>query len=67
MTHDEMALELTLAGWIVKSPKNQNDCLHKSATSFGFCSSDGSGTVDYHCPECGKNWTYKTEPSIFNT
>lgn len=65
-THQEMALELTLAGWKVKPPKDQNNCLHKNSTpQLGYCSSDGSGRMEYSCPDCGKRWTYKSERSIF--
>ena len=64
-SHQEMALELTLAGWKVKPPKDQNNCLHKNSTSFGYCSSDGSGDMTYNCPDCGKSWRHITERSIF--
>lgn len=53
MTHEEMAAELTRAGWRVRAPITKETCKHSMRIGSGMIGSDGSSKSSWYCPECG--------------
>lgn len=58
MTHEEMAAELTRAGWRVKPPLTQENCPHYNQRGSLSMAYDGSGSSEMYCPDCG--WVSKS-------
>lgn len=38
------------------------NCTHPFPQGTGSCSSDGSSSMEWHCPDCGKSWSHSTPP-----
>lgn len=53
-THEEMAAELTRAGWRVKPPLTQENCPHYNKLGSLYMAHDGSGSSETRCPDCGQ-------------
>jgi len=52
MTNEEMAAELTKAGWRVQPPLTQANCPHTNMRGTMSTGIDGSGSSDMYC-DCG--------------
>lgn len=63
MTNEEMAAELTKAGWRVKEPLTQANCKHPNMMGSGGIGTDGSGFSENHCPACGYSSRHAWGPS----
>lgn len=63
MTHEDMARKLQAAGWRVQPPLTPENCKHERRTGSGSACSDGSGHMEWSCPDCGKHECIEFPPN----
>lgn len=60
MTNEEMAAELSRAGWRVQPPLTQENCKHERKNGWGHIRGDGTSRTEWTCQDCFKTGVWES-------